>query len=130
MLRGMVRMSEREFDKVLQQAIASLPDAFREVLDYVPVVVDLWPDEELVASVGDGGEDDDLMGLFVGPPMAQWNSSDAPPETAVIYIFQGPLEDSCGTREELREQIRITLFHELGHCLGFDEGGLDRIGLG
>jgi predicted Zn-dependent protease with MMP-like domain len=130
MLARMVRMSERAFDRELQAAIASLPDAFREVLDYVPVVVDPWPSDELAETVEDGGGTEDLMGLFVGPPMAQWNSTDAPPETAVIYIFQGPLEDSCATREELREQIRITLFHELGHCLGFDEGGLDRIGLG
>lgn len=129
-LPRMVRMSEREFDKELQAAIASLPDVFREVLDFVPVVVDPWPSDELLDTVDDGGEADDLMGLFVGPPMAQWNSADAPPETAVIYIFQGPLEDSCDSRKELREQIRITLFHELGHCLGFDEDGLDRIGLG
>ena len=70
-----------------------------------------------------------LMGLFVGPPMSEWNRPDAPPETAVIYIFQGPLEESCASRKELGDQIRITLFHELGHCLGFDEDGLKRIGL-
>ena len=123
----MVRLTPRQFDKVLQGAIASLPERFREVLDVVPVVVDLWPGEAVCERDEDAA---DLMGLFVGPPMAQWNSSDAPPETAVIYIFQRPLEDSCDTRQELAEQIRITLFHELGHCLGFDEGGLDRIGLG
>jgi predicted Zn-dependent protease with MMP-like domain len=125
----MVRLSEKEFDRVLQSAIASLPPQFRELLDFVPVVVDPWPSEELLDTVEDGGGDEDLMGLFVGPPIAQWRSHDAPPETAVIYIFQGPLEDSCDTRKELEAQIRITLFHELGHCLGFDEEGLKRIGL-
>lgn len=125
----MVRLSEKEFDRVLQSAIASLPPQFRELLDFVPVVVDPWPGDELLETVDDGGEDEDLMGLFVGPPIAQWRSPDAPPETAVIYIFQGPLEESCDTRKELEAQIRITLFHELGHCLGFDEEGLKRIGL-
>jgi predicted Zn-dependent protease with MMP-like domain len=125
----MVRLSEKEFDRVLQSAIASLPAQFREVLDFVPVVVDPWPSDDLLDTVEDGREDDELMGLFVGPPIAQWRRADAPPETAVIYVFQGPLEDSCDTRKELEAQIRITLFHELGHCLGFDEEGLKRIGL-
>jgi predicted Zn-dependent protease with MMP-like domain len=123
----MVRVTSREFDRHLHDAIASLPEAFRGVLDVVPVIVDPWPSPEIAASV-DGA--DDLMGLFVGPPLAEWNASDAPPETAVIYVFQRPLEESCETRQELAEQIRVTLFHELGHCLGFDEDELHRIGLG
>jgi predicted Zn-dependent protease with MMP-like domain len=35
----------------------------------------------------------------------------------------------CGTRREFEEQIRITVLHELGHHLGFDEQGLDVLGL-
>jgi predicted Zn-dependent protease with MMP-like domain len=120
-------MSRAAFDRVLQDAIESLPGPFRDVLDVVPVIVDDHPSAELAASVDD---DDDLMGLFVGPPMSEWYTADGPPETAVIYVFRRRLESTCADRDELAAQIRITLFHELGHCLGFDEDDLDRIGLG
>ena len=46
-----------------------------------------------------------------------------------ITLFAGPLTRSCASRDELEEEIRITVLHELGHHLGFDEGGLDDLGL-
>ena len=119
-------LSAEAFDALLQDAMASLPDDFRQLLDVVPVVVEETPGPLAREVCEDPHE---LMGLFVGPPIEEWNQTDAPPETAVIYIFQRPLEDSCRDRTELAEQVRITLFHELGHCLGFDEEGLGRIGL-
>jgi predicted Zn-dependent protease with MMP-like domain len=46
-----------------------------------------------------------------------------------IVIYQRPLEDAFPNPQDLDDQIRITLLHEIGHHLGFDESGLDRIGL-
>lgn len=121
----MVRVPDEVFDAILQRAIDDLPREFSRLLERVPVIVDPYPAAELFQVVEDA---DDLLGLFVGPPLEEWNSPDAPPETAVIYLFQRNLEDSCVSRAELEQQVRITLFHELGHALGFEEG-LERIGL-
>ena len=122
----MVRVPDEVFDDILQGVIAELPDEFAVLLERVPVIVDPLPSAELFAVVEDA---EDLLGLFVGPTVAEWDATDAPPETTVIYLFQRNLEDACFTRAELAEQIRITLLHELGHCLGFDEDGLERLGL-
>lgn len=123
----MVRISARAFDRVLHEVIEGLPDEFRRVIDRVPVVVDPQPSRALVE---DDEEAAELLGLFVGPPLAEWDLAEGPPETAVIYLFHDNLEDAAATRRELAAQIRITLLHELGHALGFDEDDLDRMGLG
>jgi predicted Zn-dependent protease with MMP-like domain len=46
-----------------------------------------------------------------------------------ISVYRGPLLRAFGDGPELDEQIRITVLHELGHHLGFDEDGLERMGL-
>jgi predicted Zn-dependent protease with MMP-like domain len=121
-----VRVPETVFDAILQDVMASLPEPFAGLLEQIPVVVDPWPSAEVMAREPDV---EHLCGLYVGPSLAEWNATDALPETTVIYLFQRPLEDSCDSRAELAAQIRITLLHELGHALGFDEEGLERIGL-
>ncbi len=47
-----------------------------------------------------------------------------------ITLFQGPLEEACETEEELREEIRRTVVHELGHYFGLDEDRLEELGYG
>ena len=120
-------MSDREFDAVLQDVIAELPDEFAAVLDEVPVIVDLRPSKEIADAME---APDELLGLFLGPSQIDGSAMDGMPETSVILLFQRHLERECATRDELAEQIRVTLLHELGHYIGFDEDGLDRIGLG
>jgi predicted Zn-dependent protease with MMP-like domain len=45
-------------------------------------------------------------------------------------LFKRNLEKVSRTREDLITQIEITVRHEVGHHLGFDDDQLDRLGLG
>lgn len=124
-----VRMTRAEFDREVRKAARQLPREFRKGLDRVPVVVQDLPHRELVA---DGGEElaPDILGLFDGVPLPDTESMlDVPMRPNKIYLFQRNLERAALDRNDLVEQIRITLWHELGHYLGFEEEDMDDLGL-
>jgi predicted Zn-dependent protease with MMP-like domain len=46
-----------------------------------------------------------------------------------IHVWRRSHEHSCGSTQQLDDEIRQTLHHELGHYLGYDEDGLEKLGL-
>ena len=124
-----VRMTRAEFDREVRKAARKLPRQFRQGLDRVPVIVQDLPDETLA----EGNRDEvgpDILGLFDGVPLTETGELDSVqlrPNT--IYLFQRNIERVARDREDLVEQIRITLYHELGHYLGFEEEDMDGLGL-
>jgi predicted Zn-dependent protease with MMP-like domain len=44
-----------------------------------------------------------------------------------IYLFRLPIIESCASEEAVREQVRDTLYHEIGHYFGIDEARLRRL---
>lgn len=123
------RLSENEFDEALQAAIERLPAPFRAGLEHVAVIVDPMP---TLALLGDdpSATPPDLLGLFTGASRLDAPLEEAPELPPTIHLFQRNLERACADREELEEQIEVTLLHELGHYLGFDEDGVADLGLG
>jgi predicted Zn-dependent protease with MMP-like domain len=125
-----VEMSREKFARVLEQAIARLPAEFRHAVE-TDVRVELrdQPTREQLRSVG-LEEDELLLGLYEGTPLTERGIDAGTQLPDVIYIFRHDLEDACDSVEELEEEIRITLLHELGHYFGYDEDDLDRLGVG
>ena len=85
---------------------------------------DTWdaPDEEAPED-----DYDDLLGLYDGIPLTERDECDfCPPD--VITVFKGPHERLCATREEMVEEIRKTVVHEIGHYFGMDEDDISRMG--
>ena len=122
------RLSPEAFEDVVRDAVEQLPDAFQEAFETMAVIIDPVPDPDLAA----GAEIDtppDLLGLFVGLSMLERSVTDPGDLPPTIYLFQRNIERLCRDREEIREEIRVTLYHELGHALGLDEEGLEEMGL-
>ena len=104
------------FEDVVERALASLPPELAEAVRNVEIAVE----EE-------HPEDPDLFGLYEGVPLpdrGDW--AGALPDR--IRIFRKPLVESFPDPEELQEEIRITVLHELAHYFGLDEDRLDDLG--
>ena len=125
----LVHVSEADFDAVLHEAIERLPPHFRELLLDTEVVVQQVPGRELLVGGAAADMPPDLLGLLVGPSIPELEVGPGGEPTPVVYLFQRNLERATRERDELCEQIAVTLYHELGHLLGFDEEGVAGLGL-
>ncbi len=123
------RMSGEEFEQVVREAGEALPETFRRHLDDVALSVEPVPPRTLLEAENPP-LDPRLLGLFVGHALDERSSMSPGGELpARIYLFQRNLERFATNRDELREQIAITVYHELGHYLGLDEDELEQINL-
>ncbi|MCS5636194.1 MAG: metallopeptidase family protein [Myxococcota bacterium] len=121
-----VPASAEFFEEVIGEALDNLPRSIREYVADVPILVEDFPDLGLVV-----GErlSPQLLGLFMGVPRTEASATEQVPDLDRIMLFKGNLEKICRDREELIEQIQITVRHEIGHYLGLDENDLERLGL-
>jgi len=125
-----LRMTRAEFDREVEKAARLLPRQFRQCLDRVPVIVQEVPDEALVEGDDDEELAPDMLGLFDGVPLPDTEYLDlGQVRPNRIFLFQRNLERVAENRKDLVDQIRITLWHELGHYLGFEEEDMDDLGL-
>jgi predicted Zn-dependent protease with MMP-like domain len=124
-----VRMTSDEFDRVLSEAVDELPEEFRRPLETTEILVEPVPAEWMIDRADPGETPPDVLGLFVGSSELEVSGETSGHLPRRIFLFQRNLERFARTREELVEEIRVTLFHEIGHMLGFDEAGVEAMGL-
>jgi predicted Zn-dependent protease with MMP-like domain/Flp pilus assembly protein TadD len=119
------RLGEADFGAALESARTALDEPFRSHLGQVPVLIEDLPSDALVFDGEPPLDAEQTLGLFVGATLAEVQGGEAPPR---IYLFKRNLERFASERDDLIEQIRITLYHELGHYLGMDEAQLESLG--
>lgn len=124
-----MRVNSELLDEMVRRAIDRLPLQFRSALDVVPIRIFDRPTRSQLQSLG-LDESELLLGLYEGVPLTLRSVNDGPRVPDQISLFREDLEDACDTMEQLEEEVRITLFHELGHYFGFDEDQLDALGCG
>lgn len=120
-------MTRAAFERIVEEAISSLPGQFHEHLDNVIVLVEDRPSCRQRESVGlEPGED--LFGLYEGVALTQkqMDAVEVPPPDR-IWIFQEPIERHCSSRKQMILEIQDTVIHEIGHHFGLEEDELEAI---
>lgn len=113
-----------EFERLVEEALDSLPERFAALLDNVVVVVEEEPNaSDLDVLDDEHGHDhghSELLGIYRGTPMTR-RSYDSFRMPDQIAIFRGPILRVSRTRSDAHRQIRETVIHELGHYFGLSD---------
>ncbi len=128
----MIRISDKEFDQVVQDALDSVPAEFKPYLENVMIEVCNQPTRDMLDDNGFDGDREavtELLGLYIGTPLEDRGIDSSQvllPDR--ILIFRANLCEMCESREELLDEIRVTVLHEIGHHFGLDEDRLEELG--
>lgn len=120
MIVAVLDISPDEFDSAVSEALDGVPAGLTRLMDNVAVFVEDEPPTERP----------DLLGWYEGTPLTErdWSYGGVLPDR--IVVFRRPLLRMCSTRDELVEEVRITVVHEIAHHFGVDDERLHELGYG
>lgn len=114
-------LSREAFEALVRQALEELPEPYRTMVDQVAVMVEEEPQPEVLEEMGLESPDE-LLGLYSGIPYGGESFFDSGgPLPPTISIFRGPILRQCRTSEEVVQEVRDTVVHEIGHHVGLDD---------
>ncbi|HEY3573285.1 MAG TPA: metallopeptidase family protein [Arthrobacter sp.] len=117
-------MSEADFEAAVSDALDQLPSEVARAMDNVAVFID----DDYVPQPG---EDPDtvLLGLYEGVPLTErdfwWDAGSLPDR---ITIYRKPILGICSSREDVVEEVAVTVIHEIAHHFGIDDQRLHELG--
>ncbi len=116
-----------DFERLVAEALDELPPYFQEKVNNIEVLIKLWPSKsDLKAADVPAGHT--LLGLYSGIPLTErtHNYGLVAPDT--ITLFQGPIEHSAESVEQIPEIVRHTVIHEFAHHFGISDDRLRELG--
>jgi predicted Zn-dependent protease with MMP-like domain len=121
----MAAVERAHFEQLVSEAIDSLPEDFRRRMDNVAVVVEDYPSPREERRFAHGRL---LLGLYQGQPLTRRDSRYGMAFPDKITIYQGNIETISHTDDEVRDQVRRTVLHEIAHHFGIDDPRLRELG--
>ena len=121
-------VTREEFEDLVRDALDDLPEEFAERLHNVEIVIEDDPEPELLRSMGMDPRRDTLFGLYQGVPLHLRGDSYGGVLPDKITIFYRPLLRVCRTPGGIRQQVRKTVIHEVGHFFGLNDKAIRNLG--
>ena len=113
-----MEMGREEFERLVDDALDGIPDEIARLIRNVVVLVedDAPPD------------DPDLLGLYEGVALTERYGEPGVALPDRIFVFRRPLLAWCEDEQQLTEEVRITVVHEVAHHFGIDDDRLHELG--
>ena len=127
--------ARRRFDEQLEWVLRGLPPLVHELIEKVPLHVEDYPSHAVMEQMGIDYIDQ-LCGLYTGIPIGEKSVSHSGTMPDVVTIYREGILSAAADRsgrittDRLREEIRITILHELAHHHGLTEEDLQAMGYG
>lgn len=119
-------MSPEDFEAAVSDALLLIPDKAARAMDNVAIFIE----DDYIPQPGDE-PDTVLLGLYEGVPLTErdswWDAGSLPDR---ITIFRQPILDICGSRQEVIDEVAITVIHEIAHHFGIGDDRLHELGWG
>ncbi len=120
-------MNRRKFEQFVDEAVQQLPTALSDRIDNLAVRIENRPSPTQLRR-WDVPLGTMLLGFYEGVPLPERTADYGLVPPDVIYVFQKSIEEICSTEEEIREEVRRTVWHEIAHHFGIDDERLDELG--
>jgi predicted Zn-dependent protease with MMP-like domain len=114
-----MRLTRREFEELVADALDMIPPELTAAMDNVVVLVESRNADEA-----------DLLGLYEGIALTERTSDYGGVLPDRITIYQDAILDVCEDRDEVVQEVAVTVVHEIAHHFGIDEDTLHELGWG
>lgn len=113
-----VEMSAAEFERLVDQALADAPDELMALIENCVLLVEDAPPPDQAG----------LLGLYEGVPLTERGEAYAGVLPDRIFVYRLPILAICDSREDVVEEVHITVVHEIAHHFGIDDDRLHELG--
>ncbi|WP_062517798.1 metallopeptidase family protein [Demequina gelatinilytica] len=114
----MVEMTREEFEKAVDDAIDAVPDELLDLVDNCVILIEDEPE----------GDDKDLLGLYDGVALTERGDLWGGELPDRILIYMNPTLRMCEDKDDVREEVAVTVVHEIAHHFGIDDDRLHELG--